>query len=149
MRTLSTFSKAMAQVMKSRMAFHGISQSEMANAIEISQSQLSKILRADRAIDLDTFAAFCEAIGESPTDLIKEGEQFTEKIKRNNPKAYVNAAREHLVSLNINDINDDVPLTADGEVDYTELTRRFNPEELGLAAYRDPNKNFESQTPAD
>lgn len=46
-------------------------------------------------------------------------------------------------------INDDVPLTADGEVDYTELTRRFNPEELGMAAYRDPNKYVESQTPAE
>ena len=46
-------------------------------------------------------------------------------------------------------VNDDVPLTADGEVDYTELTRRFAPEELGLAAYRDPNKYIESQTPTD
>lgn len=46
-------------------------------------------------------------------------------------------------------VDDDVPLTADGEVDYTELTRRFKPEELGLAAYRDPNKYIESQTPTD
>lgn len=45
--------------------------------------------------------------------------------------------------------DDSVPLTADGEVDYTELTRRFNPEELGIAAYRDSNKYIESQTPAE
>lgn len=45
--------------------------------------------------------------------------------------------------------NDDVPLADDGEVDYTEWTKRFNPEELGMAAYRDPNKYIESQTPAE
>lgn len=47
----------------------------------------------------------------------------------------------------IND--DDVPLTADGEVDYTELTRRFNPEEFGLAANRDDNKYWEMNTPTE
>lgn len=45
--------------------------------------------------------------------------------------------------------NDDVPYRDDGEVDYTEWTRRFNPEDIGLAAYRDPNKYIESQTPTD
>ena len=44
MKNISTFGKAMAQVMKGRMAFHGVTQAEMAEAIQLSQSQLSKIL---------------------------------------------------------------------------------------------------------
>ena len=46
MKAISTFGRAMAQVMKSRMAFHDVTQGDMAAAMGISQSQLSKILRA-------------------------------------------------------------------------------------------------------
>ena len=41
MKNISTFGKAMAQVMKGRMAFHGVTQAEMAEAIQLSQSQLT------------------------------------------------------------------------------------------------------------
>lgn len=45
----------------------------------ISQSQLSKILRAERTIDLEAFEAFCEALEESPSILVKEAESLTHK----------------------------------------------------------------------
>lgn len=62
MKNISTFGKAMAQVMKGRMAFHGVTQAEMAAAIQLSQSQLSKILRAERTIDLESFEALKDAL---------------------------------------------------------------------------------------
>lgn len=62
----------MAQVMKSRMAFHDVTQGDMAAAMGISQSQLSKILCAERTIDLEAFEAFCEALEESPSILSRK-----------------------------------------------------------------------------
>ncbi|OZG62429.1 helix-turn-helix protein [Bifidobacterium lemurum] len=100
MKTLSSFCKAMAQIMRSRMAFHDITQSEMAEAIGISQSQLSKILRAERTIDLETFEAFCETLGESTADLVKDGESIAERTKETNPDRYQPAAKFSLVEDN-------------------------------------------------
>lgn len=63
----------MAQIMKGRMAFHGVKQAETAEAIGISQSQLSKILRADRPIDLETFEALCTFLGDDAAALVAQG----------------------------------------------------------------------------
>lgn len=68
----------MAQIMKGHMAFHGIKQAQMAEAVGISQSQLSKILRADRPIDLETFEAFCAYLGEDASALVSEGQKLAE-----------------------------------------------------------------------
>lgn len=73
METIATFRQAMAQIMKSRMAFHGVKQAETAEAIGISQSQLSKILRADRPIDLETFEALCTFLGDDAAALVAQG----------------------------------------------------------------------------
>lgn len=82
----------MAQVMKGRMAFHGVTQAEMAAAIQLSQSQLSKILRAERTIDLESFEAFCEALDENAADLVKAGESIARRIQNNSPESFVPAA---------------------------------------------------------
>lgn len=82
----------MAQVMKGRMAFHGVTQAEMAEAIQLSQSQLSKILRAERTIDLESFEAFCEALDENAADLVKAGESIAKRVQNNSPESFVSAA---------------------------------------------------------
>lgn len=82
----------MAQVMKGRMAFHGVTQAEMAEAIQLSQSQLSKILRAERTIDLESFEAFCEALDENAADLVKAGGSIAKRVQNNSPESFVPAA---------------------------------------------------------
>lgn len=82
----------MAQVMKGRMAFHGVTQAEMAEAIQLSQSQLSKILRAERTIDLESFEAFCEALDENAADLVKAGESIAKRVQNDSPESFVPAA---------------------------------------------------------
>lgn len=78
--------------MKGRMAFHGVTQAEMAEAIQLSQSQLSKILRAERTIDLESFEAFCEALDENAADLVKAGESIAKRVQNNSPESFVPAA---------------------------------------------------------
>lgn len=74
------------------MAFHGVTQAEMAEAIQLSQSQLSKILRAERTIDLESFEAFCEALDENAADLVKAGESIAKRVQNNSPESFVPAA---------------------------------------------------------
>ena len=93
MKAISTFGRAMAQVMKSRMAFHDVTQGDMAAAMGISQSQLSKILRAERTIDLEAFEAFCEALEESPSILVKEAESLTHKQRERPSSSFIHAAK--------------------------------------------------------
>ena len=81
----------MAQIMKGRMAFHGVKQAETAEAIGISQSQLSKILRADRPIDLETFEAFCAFLGDDAASLVAQGQALTD-ARKNDPADEANAA---------------------------------------------------------
>lgn len=73
----------MAQIMKSRMAFHGVKQSETAEAIGISQSQLSKILRADRPIDLETYEALCTFLGDDAAALVAQGRALADRSATN------------------------------------------------------------------
>lgn len=79
METIATFRQAMAQIMKGRMAFHGVKQAETAEAIGISQSQLSKILRADRPIDLETFEALCTFLGDDAAALVAQGRALADR----------------------------------------------------------------------
>lgn len=102
-------------------------------------TRIQKILEQSGGVPtLDEFIDLCICFDISPATTLKkvlESAEGLEDEQRSQSSTPV--------------INDDVPLTADGEVDYTELTRRFKPEDIGLAAYRDPNKYIESQTPAD
>ena len=95
MKAISTFGRAMAQVMKSRMAFHDVTQGDMAAAMGISQSQLSKdLLRVvERTIDLEAFEAFCEALEESPSILVKEAESLTHKQRERPSSSFIHAAK--------------------------------------------------------
>ncbi|MEE1296684.1 MAG: helix-turn-helix transcriptional regulator [Bifidobacterium sp.] len=83
METTAAFRQAMAQIMKGRMAFHGVQQAETAEAIGISQSQLSKILRADRPIDLETFEALCTFLGDDAAALVAQGRALADRSATN------------------------------------------------------------------
>ena len=118
----------MAQVMKSRMAFHGVTQAEMAEAIHVSQSQLSKILRADRTIDLESFQAFCEALDERATDLVKAGEEIARQQHTLNPSEYVPAASKVFVERGSRLTEPKTP------ADSTALADEAEPDWLAMAA---------------
>lgn len=140
MKTISSFGKAMAQIMKSRMAFHDVTQAEMAEAIGVSQSQLSKILRGERTIDLESFEAFCESIGEYAVDLVKDGEVIAERIRETKPDQYQPATRISFV-----DDNSRIPVFApaaghpEEELVNATLARALANDQT-LAAYRSGHK---------
>ncbi|QIK63664.1 helix-turn-helix transcriptional regulator [Leucobacter viscericola] len=65
-----------AGTIRGLMAQYGVNQAEMAEAIGVSQSQLSKMTRGTRPISLDHFHAMCWALGASATDVLSLSEQF-------------------------------------------------------------------------
>lgn len=56
------------------MARYGIKQSELAESIGVSQSQLSKMVRGMRPIDLDQLDGMCRALGADTFAVVKEAE---------------------------------------------------------------------------
>ena len=116
METIATFRQAMAQSMKGRMAFHGVKQAETAEAIGISQSQLSKILRADRPIDLETFEALCTFLGDDAAALVAQGRALADRSATDDN---INEAQRALAD---SDAGSRVPdmsgWTADEQADY-------------------------------
>lgn len=116
METIATFRQAMAQIMKGRMAFHGVKQAETAEAIGISQSQLSKILRADRPIDLETFEALCTFLGDDAAALVAQGRALADRSATDDN---INEAQRALAD---SDTGSRVPdmsgWTADEQADY-------------------------------
>lgn len=60
--TIDEFGKAVARQLNARRAHQDMTQMDLAEATGISQSQLSKQLRGQRAINLDELAALCKAL---------------------------------------------------------------------------------------
>lgn len=116
METTAAFRQAMAQIMKSRMAFHGVKQSETAEAIGISQSQLSKILRADRPIDLETFEALCTFLGDDAAALVAQGRALADRSATNDN---TDKSQDALADANTADRAPDMSgWTADEQAEY-------------------------------
>lgn len=106
----------MAQIMKGRMAFHGVKQAETAEAIGISQSQLSKILRADRPIDLETFEALCTFLGDDAAALVAQGRALADRSTTNDN---TDKSQDALADANTADRAPDMSgWTADEQADY-------------------------------
>lgn len=106
----------MAQIMKGRMAFHGVKQAETAEAIGISQSQLSKILRADRPIDLETFEALCTFLGDDAAALVAQGRALADRSATNDN---TDKSQDALADANTADRAPDMSgWTADEQADY-------------------------------
>lgn len=116
MEIIATFRQAMAQIMKGRMAFHGVKQAETAEAIGISQSQLSKILRADRPIDLETFEALCTFLGDDAAALVAQGRALADRSTTNDN---TDKSQDALADANTADRAPDMSgWTADEQADY-------------------------------
>lgn len=68
--TIDEFGKAVARQLNARRAHQDMTQMDLAEATGISQSQLSKQLRGQRAINLDELAALCKALNVSMEAII-------------------------------------------------------------------------------
>jgi transcriptional regulator with XRE-family HTH domain len=71
---VSDLTRLIASRIRGLMAQHGVKQAEMAAAIGVSQSQLSKMIRGVRPIDIDQLDGMCLALGTDLYSLIKEAE---------------------------------------------------------------------------
>lgn len=134
METTATFRKAMAQIMKGRMAFHGVKQAETAEAIGISQSQLSKILRADRTIDLETFEAFCAFLGDDAASLVAQGQALADARKDGQAKSASAASDDASAALAEEHAADDVPDMSDWSADEQAAYVATHLEQFDVAA---------------
>lgn len=59
---INGFGKAVARQLSARLAYQGMTQTGLAEATGISQSQLSKQMRGLREINVDELAIICEAL---------------------------------------------------------------------------------------
>lgn len=71
---VSDLTRYVAAKIRGLMGEHGVTQAELAAAIGVSQSQLSKMTRGVRPIDLDQLDGMCMALGVDTGDLVKEAE---------------------------------------------------------------------------
>lgn len=73
---ITDLTRQTASILRGLIARYGVTQTQMAEAVGVSQSQLSKMIRGTRPIDLDQLAAMCEALGASPSKVLAEAEDF-------------------------------------------------------------------------
>lgn len=73
---ITDLTRQAASILRGLIARYGITQQQMAEAVGVSQSQLSKMVRGTKPIDLDQLAAMCEALGTSPAVVLREAEDF-------------------------------------------------------------------------
>lgn len=71
---VSDLTRHVASRLRGLMAQHRVTQAELADSVGVSQSQLSKMVRGVRPIDLDQLDGMCIALGVDTGDLIKEAE---------------------------------------------------------------------------
>ncbi|WIE54200.1 helix-turn-helix transcriptional regulator [Curtobacterium sp. MCBD17_003] len=72
---ISDLTRLVASNIRGLMAQHGVKQADLAASIGVSQSQLSKMIRGVRPIDLDQLDGMCMALGEDTAAVIKRAEE--------------------------------------------------------------------------
>ncbi|WP_120338147.1 helix-turn-helix domain-containing protein [Cryobacterium soli] len=65
---------AIAEILKQALAEAGASQRRLGATVGISQSQISKYLRAERVLDIDQLDALCFALGLNIVTVVREAE---------------------------------------------------------------------------
>ena len=70
----SPLAREVSALIRARMARLGITQSQLADAVNLSQSQLSKQLRGIRQLNIDELDAICRALGLDITDVFNEAQ---------------------------------------------------------------------------
>jgi len=73
---ITDLTRQTASILRGLIARYGVTQTQMAEAVGVSQSQLSKMIRGTRPIDLDQLTAMCEALDASPSKVLAEAEDF-------------------------------------------------------------------------
>ncbi len=71
----SVLTQTVAGIIRGRMARFGIGQAELAAAINVSQSQLSKMVRGIRPIDIDQLDGMAVALGLDAWSVLREAEE--------------------------------------------------------------------------
>lgn len=74
------FGKAIARHLSARRAHQRITQAELERLTQISQSQLSKQLRGQRAIDMDEFDSICSALHVPMEEIIRLAEMELDRF---------------------------------------------------------------------
>lgn len=72
---VSDITRHVASQIRGLMAQYGVKQGELAESIGVSQSQLSKMVRGTRPIDLDQLDGMCRALGVDTFTVVKEAEE--------------------------------------------------------------------------
>jgi len=67
--------KEVAALFRARMAQAQVKQSEIADAVGVSQSQLSKILRGQRQMTIDVYFNLCAVLGLDPSRVMNQAWQ--------------------------------------------------------------------------
>lgn len=109
-------------------------------------TRIQKILEQSGGVPtLDEFIDLCICFDISPATTLKTVLDSAEGLEEEQRSQSPVESPEPVIN------DDDVPLTADGEVDYTELADNIaaHPDLYNLAANQDDNKELESQTPRD
>ncbi|RLP73660.1 XRE family transcriptional regulator [Mycetocola tolaasinivorans] len=73
---VSDLTRKIAAILRGHMAQYGITQAELGEAIGVSQSQLSKLVRGVRPIELEQFVGMCESMGLDAGAILQEAEAF-------------------------------------------------------------------------
>lgn len=68
--------RQVASTVRAAMAKFNVTQAEMAAAVGVSQSQLSKMVRGTRPIDIDQLDAMCRALGLDTGTVVADAEAF-------------------------------------------------------------------------
>lgn len=74
------FGKAIARHLSARRAHQRVTQAELERLTQISQSQLSKQLRGQRAIDMDEFDSICSALNIPMEEIIRLAEMELDRF---------------------------------------------------------------------
>lgn len=73
--TMDTFGKVIARLLNEQRLQKGITQTELADATGISQSQISKQMRGTRDINIDELGVIADALGIPLVSLIQKAER--------------------------------------------------------------------------
>lgn len=73
----SDLTQEVAAILRGRMSRLGLAQGEVAARMGVSQSQLSKMLRGERHIDLDQFDQLCWLTECGMVDVLREADEGT------------------------------------------------------------------------
>lgn len=96
----SSFTTEVLRILNSKIVRYDINQTELASAIGVSQSQLSKILRGTRPMDVDVFAGICEALDLNISEVVEEADSLTSDKNLSIHFSRIPAASKKLVLFN-------------------------------------------------